>query len=143
MGQKDRPSRAGCYVAYATYEHKSVKRWEGAFFRLQGFELSTRDKVTLGVAAPQRGRRRDNMRTELKAGLAIATLGATLATGMLMGEAIAGQPHMRAALDYLRSARSELQEAARNKRGHRAEALRLTNEAISETEAGIDAGDDD
>lgn len=83
------------------------------------------------------------MRTGLKAGLAIATLGATLATGVLMGQAIAGQPHMRAALDYLRSARSELQEAARNKRGHRAEALRLTNEAISETEAGIDAGDDD
>lgn len=83
------------------------------------------------------------MRSGLRAGLAIAALGTTLATGMWIGTALAEQPHMRAALDYLRSARSELQEAARNKRGHRAEALRLTNEAISETEAGIDAGDDD
>jgi hypothetical protein len=83
------------------------------------------------------------MRTELKMSLAIALLGATLATGMLMGEAVAGQPHMRAALDYLKSARAELQEAARNKRGHRAEALRLTNEAIDETQAGLDAGDND
>lgn len=83
------------------------------------------------------------MRSGLKTGLVIITLGTTLVSGMLIGEAMADQPHMRAALDYLRSARGELQEAARNKRGHRAEALRLTNEAISETEAGIDAGDDD
>jgi hypothetical protein len=83
------------------------------------------------------------MRTGLKISLAIAMLSAALATGMLMGEAVAGQPHMRAALDYLKSARGELQEAARNKRGHRAEALRLTNEAIDETQAGLNAGDDD
>ena len=83
------------------------------------------------------------MRSGLKTGLAIVTLAATLATGVRIGEALAAQPHMRAALEYLRSARAELQEAARNKRGHRAEALRLTNEAIGETEAGIDAGDDE
>ena len=83
------------------------------------------------------------MRKGLKMGLAVGTLAGALATGMFVGQAIAYQPHMRAALNYLRSARSELQEAATNKRGHRAEALRLTNEAIGETQAGIEAGDDD
>jgi hypothetical protein len=65
-------------------------------------------------------------------------LAAALATGVFVGEALASQPHMQAALDYLRSARSELQAAEPNKGGHRAEALRLTNDAIRETEAGID-----
>ena len=41
------------------------------------------------------------------------------------------------ALGYLESARSELQVAERNKGGHRAEALRLTNQAIDEVREGI------
>lgn len=78
------------------------------------------------------------MQTRLKTGLGVLALAATLAAGVFIGEALASQPHMQAALDYLRSARSELMAAERNKGGHRAEALRLTNAAISETEAGID-----
>jgi hypothetical protein len=81
------------------------------------------------------------MQTRLKTGLGVLALTATLATGVFIGEALAAQPHMRAALDYLRSARSELMAAEHNKGGHRAEALRLTNAAISETEAGIDYAD--
>ena len=78
------------------------------------------------------------MHTRLKTGLVVVALAATLGTGVFIGEALADQPHMRSALDFLRSARSELMAAEHNKGGHRAEALRLTNAAISETEAGID-----
>jgi hypothetical protein len=82
------------------------------------------------------------MQSWLKAGLGVAVLAATLTTGVFIGEALADQPHMQAALDFLRSARSELMAAERNKGGHRAAALRLTNEAIDETQAGIEHGDD-
>ena len=82
------------------------------------------------------------MRAGVKTGMAVAALAATLTAGMFIGEALAAQPHMQAALDDLRAARSELMEATHNKGGHRAEALRLTNAAIAETEAGIGAADD-
>jgi len=50
----------------------------------------------------------------------------------------ADQPHMQAALAHLRSARAELIAATTDKGGHRAAAVRLTDEAIAETQAGID-----
>lgn len=78
------------------------------------------------------------MKSNVKPGLAVVGLAATLATGMFIGQALANQPHMEAALSALRSARGELMEAEHNKMGHRAEALRLTNEAIRETEAGME-----
>ena len=78
------------------------------------------------------------MNTTVKTGLGVAALAATLATGMFIGQALANQPHMEAALADLRMARGELQEAEHNKMGHRAEALRLTNEAIHETEQGME-----
>jgi hypothetical protein len=77
------------------------------------------------------------MKTGFKAGLGIAALAGTLATGMFIGAAFAGQPHMMAALDALRTARSELLLAEHNKMGHRAEALRLVNQAISEVQEGM------
>ncbi len=49
---------------------------------------------------------------------------------------------MQNALDSLNTAKSELQVATRNKGGHRATALRLVNQAIGETEAGIAVGGD-
>ena len=64
--------------------------------------------------------------------------GAVLALGIMIGQAMAYQEHMHAALDALRTAKSELEMAERNKGGHRVEALRLTNAAIREVEAGID-----
>jgi hypothetical protein len=75
------------------------------------------------------------MKAIYKGGIAGAAL---LASGFFMGEAFAYQEHMHAAMDALNTARSELQQAEHNKRGHRAEALRLTNAAIEETRLGID-----
>jgi hypothetical protein len=49
----------------------------------------------------------------------------------------ADQPHMQTALADLQSAKAELMVATADKGGHRANALRLTNQAIGETEAGI------
>ncbi len=78
------------------------------------------------------------MRKNWKLGLAGAGLAVTLTAGVFIGEALAAQPHMEAALSDLRAARSELQAAEHNKGGHRVEAIRLTDEAIRETEAGMD-----
>ncbi|HUB85099.1 MAG TPA: hypothetical protein VL971_05355 [Rhizomicrobium sp.] len=65
-------------------------------------------------------------------------LGVTLASGVFVGQALAYQEHMHAALDALRTARSELQQAEANKGGHREAAIRLVDQAIDETQAGID-----
>jgi hypothetical protein len=65
-------------------------------------------------------------------------LGVTLASGVFVGQALAYQEHMRAALDALRTARSELQQAEANKGGHREAAIRLVDQAIDETQRGID-----
>ena len=81
------------------------------------------------------------MNSKVKTGLGVAALAGTLAVGMFIGQALAAQPHMRAALDDLKAARAELESAEHNKAGHRAEALRLTKEAIAETEAGMEAAD--
>jgi len=49
----------------------------------------------------------------------------------------ADQPHMQTALADLQAAKAELVAAVADKGGHRAAAIRLTNQAIGETEAGI------
>jgi hypothetical protein len=51
-----------------------------------------------------------------------------------------GQPHMQNALGDLQSARGELQVAEQNKGGHRAAALNLVNQAITQVEAGMAVG---
>lgn len=51
-----------------------------------------------------------------------------------------GQPHMQAALEHLQQARAELQEAMHDKGGHRARALELTENAISEVRKGMEVG---
>ena len=73
-------------------------------------------------------------------GLKVLVLSTTLAIGACIG-ASAQQPHMRAALDALRTARSELVAATPNKGGHRARAIALVNQAIDETNAGINYAD--
>lgn len=62
----------------------------------------------------------------------------TLTGGYLVGCATGGQPHMQAALDELRAARSELQAAEGDKGGHRVKAIGLVDEAIAEVQAGIE-----
>ena len=69
---------------------------------------------------------------------AAAVAAGVFALGCFVGTAIADQPHMQSALSYLRSARSELIEARANKGGHRANAIKLVDQAIDETREGMD-----
>ncbi|HWA31174.1 MAG TPA: hypothetical protein VG867_08745 [Rhizomicrobium sp.] len=78
------------------------------------------------------------MKTIVKTGIGAAVLGTMLATGVFIGEALAYQEHMHAALDALRTARSELEASTANKGGHREAAIRYVDQAIDETRAGID-----
>ncbi|HEY6806655.1 MAG TPA: hypothetical protein VI306_23960 [Pyrinomonadaceae bacterium] len=50
------------------------------------------------------------------------------------------QPHMEAALNFLQSARSDLDKATADKGGHRANAINLVNRAIDEVKRGLEAG---
>jgi hypothetical protein len=52
----------------------------------------------------------------------------------------ADQPKMREALAHLRQARAALQEAARDKGGHRENAIGLIDQAINQVEQGMEAG---
>lgn len=61
-------------------------------------------------------------------------LGLGFAAGTFAGER---QPHMRAALRALTTAKAHLQQADRDKGGHREKALQLVNDAISEVQSGI------
>ena len=70
-------------------------------------------------------------------GLKSFALVATFSMGACIGGAIAAQPHMVAALDALRGARAELVASTPNKGGHRARAISLVDQAMSETQAGI------
>ena len=51
------------------------------------------------------------------------------------------QPHMQAALDHLRQAKSNLERATSDKGGYRKKAIDEVNDAIDETKKGIDAGE--
>ena len=51
------------------------------------------------------------------------------------------QPHMQAALDLLRQARTNLERATSDKGGWRKKAIDEVNDAIDETKKGIDAGE--
>ena len=51
------------------------------------------------------------------------------------------QPHMKAALDALKSAKNDLNQATPDKGGHRAKAIDLVNAAIDEVQKGIQAGE--
>ena len=54
---------------------------------------------------------------------------------------LADQPHMQAALEFLRNAKSDLERATSDKGGHRVNAIKLVDQAIDETKKGIEAGD--
>jgi hypothetical protein len=69
------------------------------------------------------------------------TLGLALASGVLIENAQAGQPHMDAALDHLRAARHELEIARHDKGGHRDAAISIIDNAIHEVKAGIEAAE--
>ena len=54
-----------------------------------------------------------------------------------VGKALDPADHVQAALDALKQAREHLQQAAADKGGHRAAAIKATDEAIKHTEMGI------
>lgn len=58
--------------------------------------------------------------------------------GFFAGKASADQPHMQAALERLRQAKTELDAADADKGGHRAKALQLVRDAIAQVEKGIE-----
>jgi hypothetical protein len=69
---------------------------------------------------------------------AILFVTVAIGTGFLAGRVSADQPHMQSALEHLRRAKGELELADRDKGGHRAKALDLTNDAIRQVERGIE-----
>lgn len=74
-----------------------------------------------------------------RAGIGVAvTSAALLAFALGCASTGPGQPHMRAALDELRSARTELDQALADKGGHRVRAIGLVDSAISEVQAGME-----
>ena len=55
-----------------------------------------------------------------------------------LGLATAAQPNMEAALGSLRAARRSLIDATPDKKGHRVNAIKLVDQAITEVQAGIE-----
>jgi hypothetical protein len=62
---------------------------------------------------------------------------AVLVIGFVAGQLSAAQPHMQAALNHLKQARTSLNRATADKGGHRERAIELVNQAIDQVEAGI------
>jgi hypothetical protein len=67
----------------------------------------------------------------------LALVAVVLTGGFLAGRASADQPRMQAALEHLERAEENLENATNDKGGHRARALRLVREALSEVRQGI------
>jgi hypothetical protein len=80
------------------------------------------------------------MKVLTKVAVSASALAICVGAGYGIGFAQGGQPHMANALGYLESARGELQVAEQNKGGHRAAALSLVNQAITQVQAGIAVG---
>ncbi len=68
--------------------------------------------------------------------LAVTLLGTLAAAPGLRAD----QPHMKAALDALQTAKSELQQAEADKGGHRVKAIEAVDRAINQTRMGLNAG---
>ena len=70
---------------------------------------------------------------------AVIGTAATVAAATVATVAAADQPHMDAALDHLRKARAELEQASHNKGGHRQKAIDLIQQAIDQVKLGKEA----
>ena len=74
------------------------------------------------------------MTPRLKNGLFVTLI---FLCGWFSSQALAGQPHMQAALAALGTAENQLVKAAPDKGGHRAKALALVRQAKIQVKAGI------
>jgi hypothetical protein len=77
------------------------------------------------------------MKTVGKAIVVILMLGLFAAPVTMATAAVEEQPHMKSALEHLKLAKAELEQAEADKGGHRVAALKATNDAIHHTEEGI------
>ena len=68
------------------------------------------------------------------------TVGVLAASGALIPNLYANQPHMDNALMDLHHAKNQLNDAMHDKGGHRENAINLIDQAIGEVQAGIAAG---
>ncbi|HTX40022.1 MAG TPA: hypothetical protein VME43_33615 [Bryobacteraceae bacterium] len=75
-----------------------------------------------------------------RAAKSILTAGAAGLAAATLVKAEPPQVHMQAALRALGNAATQLQAAEEDKAGHRAKALQLVNEAITQVKEGIAAG---
>lgn len=66
-----------------------------------------------------------------------AALGVTVSTGMIKTAGADEQPKMHSALENLKQAKNNLENATTDKGGHRVKAIAAVNEAIEQTKAGI------
>lgn len=66
----------------------------------------------------------------------VVAVAAAVISGGVVGVAVAKQPHMDKALELLRGAKSQLQQANANKGGHRKKAMELIDRAIQEVRLG-------
>ena len=71
-----------------------------------------------------------------------AAAGVLFASGAVAASWMPAQPHMSAALESLQQAMHHLQEAEHDKGGHRADAAKLTAQAIEQVKMGIVAGEE-
>jgi len=76
------------------------------------------------------------MKTFLSSILAIGLV-ATVNLSAASTSLAAGEPHMEAALEHLKAARAELEQAEKNKGGHRERALEAVDHAIEQVKDGI------
>jgi hypothetical protein len=60
------------------------------------------------------------------------------AAAFAIGCASSGQPHMAAARDQLVAARADLEAATSDKGGHRAQAIKIVDDAIAEVDLGME-----
>ena len=77
----------------------------------------------------------------LKKRFVVMIVALCLTAGFAIGAWAERQPHMRAALEHLREARAELRAAAPDKGGHKAEAIRLIDRAITHVREGMEYAD--
>lgn len=68
----------------------------------------------------------------------VVALGCVIGRGVINSASAEPQPHMKVALNQLEQAKASLVQATADKGGHRAKAIELTEEAISQVKAGID-----
>ena len=73
-----------------------------------------------------------------KKNLIVLGIAVLFVAGSSVGAWAEKQPHMKGALENLRQAKAQLEKADPDKGGHRAEAIKLIDQAIQEVKAGVE-----